>query len=65
MALTLTLKRAWLISVLALGLLVGLIGMTVSAQAAAPVHPASIQTQHQLAYDGPNWYCPPPPYNCF
>jgi len=65
MALTLTLKRAWLIIVLTLGLLAGLIGMTVSAHAAAPTHPASMQTQRQLAAGGPNWYCPPPPYNCF
>ena len=64
MALTLTLKRAWLIVILALALLSGLIGMAVSAQA-APTHPASIQAQHQLADGGPNYYCPPPPYDCF
>ncbi|HVB59681.1 MAG TPA: hypothetical protein VNE61_00680 [Ktedonobacteraceae bacterium] len=67
MALTFTLKRAWLIVVLALGLLVGLIGFTASTLAAAPTHPASVQTTHQLASRGagPNYYCPPPPYDCF
>lgn len=59
MELTLTLKRAWLIIILALALLAGLIGMAVSA-AAAPGHAASMHSPHQIAY-----YCPPPPFNCF
>jgi len=56
----LTLKRAWLIIVLALGLLAGLVGWTVRMEAPATAHPTRIQTSHQLA-----WYCPPPPYSCF
>lgn len=65
MSFTFTLKRAWLIIILALGLLVGLIGMFVSEAAAAPTQPASIQTMHQLTDAGPNYYCPPPPFSCF
>jgi hypothetical protein len=66
MTLTLTLKRAGLIIILALGLLAGLISMTANTFA-APNHPASTSSSTQFASRGagPNYYCPPPPYDCF
>lgn len=59
----LAVRRTWLIIVLALGLLVGLLGWTMHMEA-TPVHAAGLQRIH-LVTSGPNYYCPPPPYDCW
>lgn len=57
-------RRAFLILVVALALLVGLLGWAMHAATTAPVHAAGVYSTHQIA-DGPNYYCPPPPYDCW
>ncbi len=60
----LAVRRAWLIIVLALGLLAGLLGWTMHMETAMPLHAAGTHITRQMA-SGPNWYCPPPPYDCW
>ncbi len=60
-----TLKRGYVVVVLAFVLLAGSFGWTMKATLAAPLHLTSaIQTtQHSTAFV-PRIPCPPPPFNC-
>lgn len=59
-----TLKRAILLVILALALLLSLAGWTarMMTMPAAPYH-MGVQSSRIIA-DGPNYYCPPPPRGC-
>ena len=55
-----SLRRTLMLVLLALALLLGLLGWSMTMHA-APVlpHHSSVQSSHAVA-----WYCPPPPRNC-
>jgi hypothetical protein len=59
-----SMKKAFVMVILALALLAGLFGWTVHMMTlpSMPFH-TSVQSSHVLA-DGPPWYCPPPPRDC-
>ena len=58
---TLTLRKTFLLIVMALVMLMGLLGWTLRMETASPVyHSARMQSSHaQLAV-----ICPPPPFDC-
>jgi hypothetical protein len=59
-----SLKKAFVLVILALALLVGLFGWTMRMMAmpSMPFH-TGMHSTHALA-DDPNWYCLPPPRWC-
>lgn len=61
---TVSLKKAVVMIILALALLAGLLGWTMRmvTMPSMPYH-AAVHSSHVLA-DGPNWICPPPPRYC-
>jgi hypothetical protein len=61
----LSLRQAAILVALALVLLVGLVGWTMSMAKAGSIHHTPIvHTSHFLADGGPGYICPPPPYYC-
>ncbi|HYT27961.1 MAG TPA: hypothetical protein VEL72_03010 [Ktedonobacteraceae bacterium] len=60
----LSLRKFFVLVILALALLAGLFGWTVRMMAmpTTPYH-TGMHSSHLVA-DGPLWYCPPPPRNC-
>lgn len=59
------LRRTTLVGVMVLVMLGGLIGWTLKVEAAPSfsTHFSSVNATHSLA-DGPDHYCPPPPFSC-
>jgi hypothetical protein len=59
----LSLRKFFVLVILALALLAGLFGWTVRMMAPTTPYHTGMHSSHLVAV-GPLWYCPPPPRNC-
>lgn len=59
-----SLRKMFVLVILALTLLAGLIGWSVRMVSMPMMQHHSGVHSTQILADGPNWYCPPPPRFC-